>query len=105
VIVISACYSGGFIPELEDDHTLIITATSAERQSFGCEDRNEFTYFGEAYFRDTLPGSGNFVEAFEKAVEIVTAREKAEKFEHSNPQIHKPGPVLQHLERWRAGLK
>ena len=105
VIVIAACFSGGFIPELEDDYTLIITAASADRQSFGCEDRQEFTYFGEAYFKDTLPGSGNFVEAFDQAVEIVMERENAEKFEHSNPQIHKPAPILQHLDLWRAGLK
>jgi len=105
VIVIAACFSGGFIPELEDDYTLIITAASADRQSFGCEDRQEFTYFGEAYFKDTLPGSGNFVEAFDQAVEIVMERENAEKFEHSSPQIHKPAPILQHLDLWRAGLK
>jgi hypothetical protein len=104
VIVISACFSGGFIPELQDDHTLIITATSPDRQSFGCEDRNEFTYFGEAYFKDALPESENFIGAFDKALEIVAEREKAEDRKHSNPQIHKPKPILQHLEQWRAGL-
>ncbi len=104
VIVISACFSGGFIPELKDDHTLIITAAAADRQSFGCEDRNEFTYFGEAYFKDALFESENFVEAFNRAVEIVTEREKAGNYEHSYPRIHKPAPILQHLEQWRSGL-
>ena len=104
VIVISACYSGGFIPELQDEHTLIITAASPDRQSFGCDDRNEFTYFGEAYFKDALPNAENFVDAFKKALEIVTEREKAEDHTHSSPQIHKPEPILQHLEKWRAGL-
>lgn len=104
VIVISACYSGGFIPELRDKYSLIITAAAPDQPSFGCEDRNEFTYFGEAYFKDALPVSGDFVEAFEKAVAIVIEREKAEDYEHSNPRIHKPRPILQHLDRWRAGL-
>jgi hypothetical protein len=104
VIVISACYSGGFIQELKDEHTLVITAASPDRQSFGCDDRNEFTYFGEAYFRDALPGSENFSDAFDKALQIVTEREKAENHTPSNPRIHKPEAVLQHLERWRAGL-
>jgi Peptidase C13 family. len=105
VIVISACYSGGFIPALRDDHTLIITAASAERRSFGCNDRNEFTYFGEAYFKDALPNTGDFVEAFDQAVEIVRTREKTEDEKHSEPQIHNPEAVLQQLALWRAGLQ
>lgn len=104
VIVISACYSGGFIPPLQDDNTLIITAASAERQSFGCSDRAEFTYFGEAFFKEALPESESFVAAFDKALEIIHKREEAEEYKHSEPQIHKPAPILQQLQQWRAGL-
>src|SRR5262249_44298578 len=38
IIVISACFSGSFIEALHDERTVILTAASAERQSFGCAD-------------------------------------------------------------------
>ena len=105
VIVISACYAGGFIPALQDDHTLIITAASADRTSFGCSERAEFTYFGEAYFKDALPESRDFVEAFDRAREIINNREQAEHEKNSNPQIYKPVAIIEHLQLWRADLR
>ena len=54
VVVISACYSGAFIEHLRDDHTIVITASSPDRISFGCNDRRDLTYFGEAFYRDAL---------------------------------------------------
>jgi hypothetical protein len=104
VIVISACYSGGFIQPLKDDHTLIITAASAEQTSFGCSDEAEFTYFGEAYFKDALSQTHDFAEAFDIARDIVKEREKVDGYEHSEPRIHKPRAILEQLERWREGL-
>ncbi len=104
VLVVSACYSGGFIPELKDDNTLVITASAADRTSFGCSDRNEFTYFGEAFIKEALPSSNSFSEAFDKAFELVSQREKDEDFEASIPQIHKPEAILAQLKKWRAGL-
>src|SRR3546814_1766943 len=41
VVVISACFSGGFIPDLRDARTLVITAARADRASFGCGSRSE----------------------------------------------------------------
>lgn len=75
VIVVSACYSGGFIDPLKDDHTLVITAARSDRTSFGCADDNDFTYFSEAYFQDALPRSASFSDAFNRAKLLVTARE------------------------------
>src|SRR4051812_33615738 len=87
VVVVSACYSGGFIEPLRDDNTIIITASSAERSSFGCEAGRDFTYFGEAYFRDALAGTRSFTRAFELARTIVSEREAKEKLEPSLPQM------------------
>ena len=87
VIVVSACYSGGFIEPLRDDNTIVITASSAERASFGCEGGRDFTYFGEAYFRDALAQTKSFTRAFELAKSIVTEREAKEKLEPSRPQM------------------
>jgi len=34
IVVISACYSGGFIDALKDDYTLVLTASATDRTSF-----------------------------------------------------------------------
>lgn len=87
VVVVSACYAGGFIEPLKDPHTLIIAASAADRQSFGCESGRDFTYFGEAFFRDALAGTRSLTEAFERAKEIVARREEAEQKTASQPQL------------------
>ncbi len=71
VVVISACYSGGFIDALRDDHTLVITAARHDRSSFGCSDENEFTYFGRAFFKESLPQSTSFQDAFGRAEKLI----------------------------------
>ena len=38
-VVISACYSGVFIPRLANPNSLVVTAADANHSSFGCEDR------------------------------------------------------------------
>jgi hypothetical protein len=87
VVVVSACYSGGFVEPLRDDNTIVITAAAPDRTSFGCEAGRDFTYFGEAFFRDALAKTASFTEAFEIARQIVTQREAAERLPASAPQI------------------
>ena len=87
VIVVSACYSGGFIEPLRDDNSVVITASSPDRSSFGCEPGRDFTYFGEAYFRDALARTRSFVQAFELAKSAVAKQEAQEKLTPSAPQI------------------
>ncbi len=87
IIVVSACYSGGFIPALRDDNTLVITASSADRNSFGCDDRNSMTDFGRAYFVEALGKTGSFTAAFELARKRIAEREKAEGLTPSQPQM------------------
>ena len=67
VIVISACYSGGFVEPLKDDHTMIVTAADAFHQSFGCGSTSDFTYFAKAYFDEALRGTHSFQAAFDQA--------------------------------------
>jgi len=87
VVVISACYSGGFIDALADDNTLVITAASADRSSFGCNDTNDMTDFGRAYFSEALRETHSFTEAFERAKAIIADREAASDTPPSNPQM------------------
>jgi uncharacterized caspase-like protein len=94
VVVVSACFSGAFIEPLAGNDTIVLTASSAERTSFGCSDDRDLTYFGEAFYRDALPRARSLREAFEAARASVSQREREEKIEHSQPQSHF-GPVLE----------
>ncbi|MGH8682639.1 MAG: C13 family peptidase [Burkholderiales bacterium] len=87
VLVVSACYSGGFVEPLQDANTVVITAADAESSSFGCESGRDFTYFGRAYFDDALARTFSFTEAFEAAKRTVTEQERAERLAPSSPQI------------------
>ncbi len=110
VVVVSACYSGGFIEPLKDGRTLIITAARRDRRSFGCADENDFTYFGRAFFKEALPRSDSFQAAFRKAEALVreweakdnTAKAAADEESFSLPQMHNPGAIDKHLRRWWA---
>ena len=103
VVVISACYSGGFINDLKDGHTLIITAARFDRTSFGCADENQFTYFGRAFFKESVPKTHSFVDAFKMASSLVLKWENKDKASHhSHPQIFREPGVESQLKRWRA---
>jgi hypothetical protein len=105
VVVVSACYSGSFVDELEDDHTLVITASRADRNSFGCGDLNDFTYFGEVYFDQQLRTELSFAAAFDNAIETIAAREAAEGFTPSEPQISMGAAIAPRLEALEARLR
>ena len=85
--VISACYSGVFIPTLASPDTLVITAADANHPSFGCRDKAKWTYFGDAFFNVALRKAKDMKDAFAVAREVVTKRELRERFEPSNPQM------------------
>ncbi|WP_207884529.1 C13 family peptidase [Pseudomonas sp. 30_B] len=102
VLVISACYSGGFIPALKDDKTLIMTAARADRVSFGCSEEADFTYFGDALFAKAFQQTDDLKEAFAMASDTVARREKEEQFEASEPQLWAPPAVLNHWKALRA---
>ncbi|MFT6388875.1 MAG: hypothetical protein ACJAUP_002260, partial [Cellvibrionaceae bacterium] len=105
VAVISTCYSGGYVGPVKDDKTMVVVAASADRTSFGCSDNATMTYFGEAFFKDAFPQSASFVEAFDKARDIVKGREAKENFKHSKPLIFKPQSIRQQLVLWRKDLE
>ncbi|WP_241155921.1 C13 family peptidase, partial [Pseudomonas viridiflava] len=75
VVVVSACYSGGFIPQIKDDKTLVMTAARGDRTSFGCSDEADFTYFGRALFAEALSSTDDLERAFEQAKASVAKRE------------------------------
>ncbi len=99
VIVVSACYSGGFLDVLKDDDTLVITASSRDHVSYGCGDATQYTYFGEAYFVKSLLHHDSFITAFDDARRLIETREKSEGKESSGPQIHIGKNIQRKLEQ------
>ncbi|WP_431092984.1 C13 family peptidase [Pseudomonas brassicacearum] len=101
IVVISACYSGGFIPALKDERTLVMTASRADRVSFGCSEEANFTYFGDALFAQALNQTDDLEQAFKRAKATVAEREQADNFEASEPQMWAPRTVLSHWQLLR----
>jgi Peptidase C13 family len=85
VVVISACYSGVFIPRLANPNMLVITAADADHQSFGCRDRARWTYFGDAFFNVAIRQTNSLSDAFFVARALIQKRELHEQIEPSNP--------------------
>jgi len=119
VIVVSACYGGGFIDAVRDGNTMVMTAARQDRRSFGCADENDFTYFGRAFFKEALPSSGSFEAAFVRAEQLINewedkdaskstaapsgpASAPGEQDYHSLPQMENPPAIQQYLQQWWA---
>jgi Peptidase C13 family len=103
VIIISACYAGGFLEPLSDPQTIVITAAAADRTSFGCSNDSDLTYFGEAFYRDALPGAHSLRDAFETAKAAIAARERREHVAASNPQAYFGGKMEAKLAAMNPG--
>lgn len=110
VLIISACHSGSFIPELAGPNTLIMTAASADRTSFGCANGRDWTYFGDALFNHAFREETSFIQAFAKADSLIKSWEFWRIFlKPSQPQISvglEIAAVLEQVEiaaqHWRA---
>jgi len=102
VIVVSACYAGVFLEELQSDTTAIVTASDAAHSSFGCDADRELTWFGEAFLKDALPGSASLADAFHKAAGLIAQRESEEREVHSNPMMSIGSAMRAKLDRLEA---
>jgi hypothetical protein len=105
VVLVSACYSGGFVEALRGEDTLVITASAPNRKSFGCSDEAEFTSFGGAFLRDELATAPTFAEAFERARLRIHQLEEEQEREHSDPQLASAPSIEHKLAEWRASLR
>lgn len=104
VIVVSACYSGGFIEPLANPRTLIITAARADRTSFGCGNSANATWFGQAFLVDGLNHDPDFRRAFRQARRQIAEREQAGDYEPSTPQWSAGEEISGYLASWVEAL-
>jgi hypothetical protein len=104
VLVVSACYSGGFLPALRDPDALVITAARHDRASFGCGSESVATYFGRAWMIEGLNRGISFIAAYDHATRRIAQRERIEDYESSLPQIAVGANIGKRLRAWQATL-
>jgi hypothetical protein len=112
VIVVSACHSGGFVDALKDENSLIMAAARKDRSSFGCGNEEKFTYFGDAYFVQSLNkmtkiGAHSFSQAFDNAKKIISKKEQALQKDSpaSEPQMYQGSAIKAKLAELEARLR
>jgi hypothetical protein len=86
VVIVSACFSGIFVPPLANDNTIVITAADAKHTSFGCAPERDWTYFGDAFFHQSLHPGADFQNAFDHARVLIHGWEMMDRATPSNPQ-------------------
>lgn len=105
VVVVNACYSGGFIPPLQGDGTLVLTAARSDRSSFGCGNDSAATYFGRAWLIDALNRTPDFIAAFAQAKDEIARWERRDRLTPSEPQMSIGKGIAGKLAQWRHGLE
>ena len=104
VVVVNACYSGGFVPDLRGPDTLVLTAARSDRSSFGCGSDSDITYFGHAWLVDALNRTPDFIEAFKLASNEISQWEQQDKLTPSVPQIDVGSGISGQLALWQMGF-
>jgi hypothetical protein len=75
VVVVSACFSGIFLPLLEGNNRMIFSAARPDRTSFGCGEADRYTFF-DTCFIGRIDDANSFPDLAAKVDECVEAREK-----------------------------
>lgn len=76
IVIISACFSGVFVPALADGNRMILTAARPDRSSFGCSESDKYPYF-DACMLKVLPAAHDFI-ALGPAVQACVAQKEAD---------------------------
>ena len=76
VVILSACYSGVFIPAVSDANRAVFTAARPDRTSFGCSESDKYPYYDDCIL-SSFPKSDDFVALANSAKACVAAREIA----------------------------
>jgi hypothetical protein len=76
VVILSACFSGVFVPALSDSNRAVFTAARPDRASFGCSESDKYPYYDDCIL-SSFPKSDDFVALANGAKACVAAREVA----------------------------
>lgn len=96
VVIISACFSGVFVPALAAANRMVLTAARPDRSSFGCGEADKYPYFDQCVL-ESMPGATDFAALGRTVQACVAAREIREGSKPpSEPQLF-IGPALKPL--------
>jgi len=101
LLILSACYSGIFVPRLASETTAIVTAAASDRTSFGCEAENDWTFFGDAMINRALRKPQSLGAAFGEASGLIAEWERRIEARPSQPQVAMGAGAT----RWLAALE
>jgi len=93
VVVVSACYSGGFaVGKMARPNRIILTAARNDRPSFGCQVHRIYNFFDECLL-GVLPKSTSWRVAFDGAKGCVRRMEQVLGARPSKPQAYFGGAI------------
>lgn len=101
LLLLSACYSGVFVPILSGPSTMIVTAAAADRSSFGCVAENDWTFFGDALINHALRRPVPLRTAVFQARRQILQWENAARLQPSGPTVSSGAEV----DRWLLPLE
>jgi hypothetical protein len=76
IVVLSACFSGVFLPAIAAPNRMVLTAARADRSSFGCGASDRYPYFDDCFLH-VFPTTHDFA-ALGPAVQACVARRERE---------------------------
>ena len=76
VVIIAACFSGVFVPDLDGPNRMVLTAARPDRASFGCGEADRYTFFDTCLLQ-SLPHVQDFA-ALGPRVQACVARREAD---------------------------
>ena len=96
VVIISACFSGVFVPALASANRMVLTAARPDRSSFGCGEADKYPYFDQCVL-ESMPSAPDFATLGVTVQRCVALREIKEGMKPpSEPQLY-IGPALKPL--------
>jgi hypothetical protein len=101
LLILSACYSGVFVPMMASDTTALFTAASADRTSFGCAADRDWTFYGDAMINHALREPVPLAKAGEDARALIAQWEGQGNVTPSQPQIS----IGSGVGKWLAPLE
>ena len=100
IVVISACFSGVFVPALAAPNRMILTAARPDRTSFGCGGTNRYPYFDSCFLAASTQAT-DFDDLADRTRDCVGVTERATGMTPpSDPQISIGSSIEAHLPGW-----
>jgi hypothetical protein len=100
VAVVSACFSGVFVPLLKGPNHMVLTAARPDRTSFGCGQSDHYTFFDQCFLQ-TIGDSHNFPDLGGAVQSCVAVREVEDNVAPpSEPQLSVGANVAANLPKW-----